>query len=348
MNRTAVAQELVRIADDLLTIDSPAPADPIDILAQYTADIGRELMKLRRQYGIKSIRQGYKGTGRQRARRQLYCQLSNDRYVDVWLENTAYQIGGVMPGIRGSFPYSGRSPAENAKDIAEMLKKLVENQTRAASTKTAMPKHAKFVSDAEDAAREAYQLSTFAVSNEEKDTAARVHRHAAKLYRIAARKVDMEPSWDNINFQKMRVNNLMALAQRHDKEAERLEKFDIAGKRRATASSKIAMPVYEKAPNFDATLREFIAYCQQISDTYMDQHYSALSKEQFSAMEGGRYVRIVRSGSSSRSVHVFIDKTNGDILKAASWNAPAKWARGNIFDRASWKTIGPYGASYLR
>jgi hypothetical protein len=33
-----------------------------------------------------------------------------------------------------------------------------------------------------------------------------------------------------------------------------------------------------------------------------------------------------------RSVYCFIDLSNGDILKAAGWKAPAKGARGNIFN----------------
>jgi hypothetical protein len=42
-----------------------------------------------------------------------------------------------------------------------------------------------------------------------------------------------------------------------------------------------------------------------------------------------RYLRIAMEG---RSVHCFIDATNGDILKAATWKAPAKDARCNLFD----------------
>jgi len=69
--------------------------------------------------------------------------------------------------------------------------------------------------------------------------------------------------------------------------------------------------------------------------------------------EGQVYLKVIttRSGSS-RSVHSFIVKEDGpkfkrgDILKAASWKAPAKnQARGNIFGeyRVRWT-----GAEYLR
>jgi hypothetical protein len=43
--------------------------------------------------------------------------------------------------------------------------------------------------------------------------------------------------------------------------------------------------------------------------------------------KGRKYIKLVSSGS----VHSFIDK-NGNVLKAANWNTPAKRARGNIFE----------------
>jgi len=71
-----------------------------------------------------------------------------------------------------------------------------------------------------------------------------------------------------------------------------------------------------------------------------------------SVEEGKAYYKIVTRSGSSRSVHSFIVKENGpkfkrgDILKAASWNAPAKnQARGNIF--GAYKTLWT-GAWYLR
>lgn len=59
---------------------------------------------------------------------------------------------------------------------------------------------------------------------------------------------------------------------------------------------------------------------------------------------GQKYARIVSTSWSSRSSYGFIVLTDddpkfkfGDILKAASWKAPAKnFARGNIFDPKSY------------
>ena len=60
---------------------------------------------------------------------------------------------------------------------------------------------------------------------------------------------------------------------------------------------------------------------------------------------GKRYIRI----TCDRSVHAFVDKTNGDVLKPASWKAPAKHARGNIFDaKNGLGSMGPFGPAYLR
>ena len=51
-------------------------------------------------------------------------------------------------------------------------------------------------------------------------------------------------------------------------------------------------------------------------------------KKYVKADYGRRYVRLVKGGSA----YGFIDLTNGDLLKTASWNKPAKGARGNVFN----------------
>ena len=65
---------------------------------------------------------------------------------------------------------------------------------------------------------------------------------------------------------------------------------------------------------------------------------------------GQKYIRVVRSdGSSSRSVHCFIDMTDGNVLKSASWKSPAKHARGNIFNSDNGLgCMNEYGTNYLR
>lgn len=85
-------------------------------------------------------------------------------------------------------------------------------------------------------------------------------------------------------------------------------------------------------------------YLENIKKDYANQKWSSNSQlkdkmiEEFnkslSYVDGKKYIKVIKNGS----VHSFIVKEDhgkfkkGDILKAASWNAPAKnAARGNIF-----------------
>jgi hypothetical protein len=67
---------------------------------------------------------------------------------------------------------------------------------------------------------------------------------------------------------------------------------------------------------------------------------------------GKRFAKIVtghfNQESTGKGVHTFIDMTNGDILKAASYKAPAKnGKRGNIFaDDCGQSCITHHGAAY--
>lgn len=65
---------------------------------------------------------------------------------------------------------------------------------------------------------------------------------------------------------------------------------------------------------------------------------------------GKRYIKMIYTddGAYSRRVHGFIDRTNGDVLGSASWNAPAKsGARGNIWnDDYGLNAMNEYGVNY--
>jgi hypothetical protein len=83
----------------------------------------------------------------------------------------------------------------------------------------------------------------------------------------------------------------------------------------------------------------------KISHDDMKANFPTLPLATFRADFGTRYVKIVRDDSA----HAFIDRTNGDVLKPASWKAPAKHARGNIFNPDNGLSqMGPYGPAYLR
>ena len=92
---------------------------------------------------------------------------------------------------------------------------------------------------------------------------------------------------------------------------------------------------------------------QELVDAWLGGAQEIVSGERrdcnLSLVDGRRYIKIVAHISiHSSSVFAFIDKTNGDILKPATWKAPAKHARGNLFDASSGLGgVGAYGIAYL-
>ncbi len=102
-------------------------------------------------------------------------------------------------------------------------------------------------------------------------------------------------------------------------------------------------------PEFDAALQTFVEGCQRIHTEYMTR-YPNVSVDKLVPKRGRRYVKLIRRGSRwNGSAHSFVDMTNGDVLKAASWDVPAKHARGNIFDSDNGlSSMGEHGPGSLR
>lgn len=91
-------------------------------------------------------------------------------------------------------------------------------------------------------------------------------------------------------------------------------------------------------------------------DNAVREHYASrfptLKVPQVDVEPGRKYARIVLAGSQ-RSVHAFVDLTNGTLLKAEGWKKPAKHARFDLTDEADrdrcFASIDVYGAYlYLR
>jgi hypothetical protein len=104
----------------------------------------------------------------------------------------------------------------------------------------------------------------------------------------------------------------------------------------------------------------WLAACLAMVQTYQQQHYPSLPAKSLESEWGTRYIRICdverNTGPSKdtqpyirRSAWAFVDRTSGDVLKPASWRAPAKGSRGNIFSADNGMgSMGPYGPAYLR
>jgi hypothetical protein len=99
-------------------------------------------------------------------------------------------------------------------------------------------------------------------------------------------------------------------------------------------------------PEFKAALNAFVAAAQAKVDAgYRD---CPVLNPRLSISMGRRYARIVRTEEGhNRSVYCFVDTKTGAILKAASWKAPAKGARGSIYaeDHGA-SAVTAYGAVY--
>lgn len=106
----------------------------------------------------------------------------------------------------------------------------------------------------------------------------------------------------------------------------------------------------------------FVARCQVLMDTNYANNYPSQVPDLLNFDYGAakKYCRIVSlhrykddngtvTISESGSAWCFIDLTNGDVLKPASYKAPAKHARGNILDEhQGMKHMSAYGPAYLK
>jgi hypothetical protein len=101
--------------------------------------------------------------------------------------------------------------------------------------------------------------------------------------------------------------------------------------------------------------------CQTLINKNFDN--SPLRIPQLRCVGGNRYLKFqvfddwnreaqIASGvtpKESSRAFAFIDVTNGDILKPATWRAPAKHARGNVFDDDyGMSHMTPHGPEYLK
>jgi hypothetical protein len=104
--------------------------------------------------------------------------------------------------------------------------------------------------------------------------------------------------------------------------------------------------------NFEQKFQTFLAGATKIYNDYMDANFPNNQKDVLIVLEGKRYKKVCMSrdgGKTAGCAHIFVDKTNGDVLKPASWSAPAKGARGNIFDTSNGLSrMTAYGPEYNR
>ena len=88
-------------------------------------------------------------------------------------------------------------------------------------------------------------------------------------------------------------------------------------------------------PDFEVAFDYWLSKCREIvqADGRGERGYD------LTCTEGRKYMKVIMTIQPSNPIHnvqrsswAFIDKTNGDVLKSATWKAPAKHSRGNLMD----------------
>lgn len=150
------------------------------------------------------------------------------------------------------------------------------------------------------------------------------------------------------------------MADKHKASAEGTSENTPAAKPEAQKPAE-ATPSSENKPGYsEENLKKFVDGLHAKNAEYQKQMggHNAY-KTHYSVEHGKRYAKIVATSAdlktgepnpdAGRSVHSFIDKTNGNVLKANSWKAPHPIPRGNIGNADhGLNGVGVHGANYLK
>ncbi len=99
---------------------------------------------------------------------------------------------------------------------------------------------------------------------------------------------------------------------------------------------------------------QFETWLKSADDRCRKEHlemFDTLAYKPLTYKKGNKYMKIMREGSGVWGFVAMQDNPSrnervGDLLKPASWRAPAKHARGNIFDGTA--RFDKYGPEYLK
>jgi len=100
---------------------------------------------------------------------------------------------------------------------------------------------------------------------------------------------------------------------------------------------------------FEEMLDNYVYYIQKLTNEYYAK-FPNLEVAKITIRKGRKYMKVtkVSEGMISESVHSFVEVETGNVYKAASWRAPAKHVRANIYDYNSLKNgVNEHGANYI-
>ena len=110
---------------------------------------------------------------------------------------------------------------------------------------------------------------------------------------------------------------------------------------------------FGKESKYDLALQNFLTLVKNRSDNYYAKFFPTLVPNTFEVTSGKRFDKVLsvsnnRGQKPSKCIYVFIEKSTGNIYKAASFSAPAKHVRGNIYGENPLAGTNEYGADYLK
>lgn len=84
----------------------------------------------------------------------------------------------------------------------------------------------------------------------------------------------------------------------------------------------------------------------------IDELCMGIGVDDYIYTKGKKYAKIIHLAgpNKQRSAHAFVDLTNGDVYKSATWSAPAKGVRYNLMDEKSCEKMykrADWAGSYL-
>ena len=130
---------------------------------------------------------------------------------------------------------------------------------------------------------------------------------------------------------------------------------DALGHGSAAHQTGVETALSVQRPADPAKVNSFVAGAQNIINQDHAQNYPSLTPPSLEVRnpDAPRYLAVDRvertpnGAINSRSVHSFIDRSTGDVLKPAGWKTPAKGVRGNIHDENNGLgRMGPHGPAY--
>ena len=119
------------------------------------------------------------------------------------------------------------------------------------------------------------------------------------------------------------------------------------------AGGRCATCTKPKTADLSTALGNFVAKLQERENNRIARDFPNLTPETFEAQQGRTYARIVKGGSAYCFVALkdvstkHITAQKGDILKAASYKAPAPHKRGSILADNQLNGTNEYGANYI-